>query len=353
MRLRRQNVIHLAALSSTLVLVCTSMLADDQSTAPRSTPLVIAHRGASGYLPEHTEGAKVLAFAQGADVIEQDVVLSRDGVFVVSHDITMDHTTNARELFPGRERDDGKLYYADFDWSELKTLSLHERNLDTPGGSRFPFRINSRPMSLEDEIRLIRGLNQTLHKKVGFHIELKAPAWHQEEFGQHMGHLLLTVLRKAGVDPQSTPCFIQCFEPDELIYLRQETECPFPLIQLLGGRPLGLVAPAPEADRLQQFKNELKEIAKYADGIGPAIPLLFSPTEETSGVTPVKSSGLVEAAHVLGLLVHPYTVRADSLPKWCRSTDQLHFWLVQELKVDGFFTDFPDLGRKAVDLQNN
>ena len=79
-------------------------------------PLVIAHRGASGYVVEHTEAAKTLAHAQGADYIEQDVVLSKDGQFIVTHDITMEETTNVEQRFPDRARQDGRYYFADFDW---------------------------------------------------------------------------------------------------------------------------------------------------------------------------------------------------------------------------------------------
>ncbi len=101
---------------------------EHRAEEPPARPIVIAHRGASGYLPEHTEGAKVLAMAQGADYIEQDVVLSKDRVLIVTHDTTMESTTNVEELFPwSRQRADGKFYFADFSWDELRTLSVHER----------------------------------------------------------------------------------------------------------------------------------------------------------------------------------------------------------------------------------
>lgn len=198
--------------------------------------LVIAHRGASGYLPEHSEGAKVLAFAQGADVIEQDVVLSKDGVLIVSHDITMDATTNVREVYPDRARADGKIYWADFNWSELNRVSMRERSLGSPASQRFPYATESRVMRLDDEIKLIRGLNAVFNRKVGFHIELKAPAWHLKEFGSHMADTLMAVLKELEVTASSDVCFIQCFEPDELKYMKEVLKCELPLVQLLGGR---------------------------------------------------------------------------------------------------------------------
>lgn len=318
------------------------------SRSHKSRVVVIAHRGASGYLPEHSEGAKVLAIAQGADIVEQDVVLTRDGVLVVSHDITMDATTNVHDIYPGRAREDGGYYYADFDWTELRSVSLRERSLNSGrAGSRFPFATSTGIMRLEDEVTLVRGLNATLAKKVGFHIELKSPAWHFEQTGAHMADQLMKVLEELALLDSPEPCFIQCFEAGELQYLRETLKCKLPLVQLLGGKPLGLLpdrAADTEADRLATLKAELSEIAKYADGIGPAIPLLI-----TSVGGRAKSTGFAEAAKAAGLVVHPYTVRKDDLPAWCQDVDDLHRWLIDELKVDGFFTDFPDLGRRAVD----
>lgn len=307
------------------------------------TTLVIAHRGASGYLPEHSEGAKVLAFAQGADVLEQDVVLSKDGVLIVSHDVTMDATTNVREIYPERARADGKTYWADFNWSELNRVSMRERSLDSPTSERFRYATESRVMRLDDEIKLIRGLNQVLDRNVGFHIELKAPAWHLKEFGTHMADTLLAVLKEHEVTAASEPCFIQCFELEELKYMKEVLKCELPLVQLLGGR-----RPASGAAGSKSLEEELAEIAKYANGVGPAIPLLL-----TSDGDSVKSSGYVEAAHKAGLVVHPYTIRRDMLPAWCANVDDLHRVLIKELKVDGFFTDFPDLGRAAVDSNHS
>ncbi len=317
-------------------------------------PIVIAHRGASGYLPEHTEGAKVLALAQGADFIEQDVVLTRDSVFVVSHDITLDETTDVAEKYPARKRPDGRYYFADFDWSELRELNVNERTSVKTGAqvfpNRFPGSAGQRVVRLEDEIKLIQGLNRTLGRKAGLYIELKAPAWHLSHFGDHMADRLLPILTTFGYQPAQDLCFIQCFEPAELQYLASELHCQLPLIQLIGGRPLGLSqVENPQEKSLEGvitiLKSEIKEVVKYAQGIGPSIDLLI--TAEASGST--ISTGFCEAAHELGLLVHPYTVRADALPAWASTVDELHRVLLGQLRVDGFFTDFPDLSRRAVD----
>ncbi len=315
-------------------------------------PIVIAHRGASGYLPEHTEGAKVLAIAQGADYVEQDVVLSRDQILVVSHDITLNDTTNVAEKFPGRARQDGKFYFADFSWSELRTLSVRERSLARRGnhGIRFSESIDQRLVSFEDEIRLVRGLNRTLNRQVGIYVELKSPSWHKQQFGFHMAERLTDVLARNGYTQRDSRCFVQCFEAGELKYLHSELQSPLKLIQLLGNRPLGLASHAigsnklSETEVIQQLKSEMVLIAQYAYGIGPSLALLAKPAEGT-----VHSTGIVEAAHEVGLKVHPYTVKHDDLPDWAGSMDELHRVIFDVLKTDGFFTDFPDIGRRAVD----
>ncbi len=298
-----------------------------------NSPIVIAHRGASGYAVEHTEAAKAIAHAQGADFIEQDVVLSKDGEFVVTHDVTMEETTDVEQRFPDRARSDGRFYFTDFTWSEIQRLTMHER---TRRGSnqpalphRFPNNAGQRILRLSDEIRLIAGLNETTAKQTGLYIELKSPAFHKKEFGYSMGESLLKVLATFGIQKEGDRCFIQCFEMDELKDLHERLMCKLPLIQLLGKRP---------------SDSEVKNIALYSKGIGPSLDLLASRNANND----VVSTGLVEAARQSGLLVHPYTVRKHQQPSWSTSVDETHRVLIDQLKVDGFFTDYPDLGRSAV-----
>lgn len=302
---------------------------------PKS-PIVIAHRGASGYVIEHTEASKTLAHAQGADYIEQDVVLSKDGEFIVTHDITMEETTDVEVLYPTRARNDGRFYFADFDWSEIRTLTMHERtgrNSNAPAlPNRFPFIAGQRVMKLSDEIQLLQGLNKTLGKDTGLYIELKGAAFHKKQFGYPMGESLLKLLAKYGIEDASYPCYLQCFEPDELRDLHNRLHCKLPLIQLLGRKP---------------SDTDLADTKSYAVGIGPSIEMLATRNEKGE----VVSTGVVEMAKKLGLLVHPYTVRKHQQPKWSSSLDETHWFLIDELKVDGFFTDYPDLGVSAVGLK--
>ena len=103
-------------------------------------PIVIAHRGASGYLPEHTLVAKALAYGLGADYLEQDVVATRDGKLVVLHDLHLDDVSDVAERFPGRQRDDGLHYVIDFDVAELKTLAVLERRAPDGANAKYPQR---------------------------------------------------------------------------------------------------------------------------------------------------------------------------------------------------------------------
>jgi glycerophosphoryl diester phosphodiesterase len=314
-------------------LVTWSPNAKAWSTEP--VPIVIAHRGASGYLPEHTEGAKILAIAQGADYIEQDVVMSRDGVCIVSHDITMQETTNVAEIFPTRHRPDGKYYFLDFDWDEISQLNVNER---TRGGRvevfphRFPGGFNQRLMRLRDELKMIQGMEKTLNRRIGIYVELKGVKWHQQN-KLDLAQNVLNELNEQGYRTANDRCFVQCFEPEGLLQLR-DLKCELRLVELIGGKPL------PQ----DSLGLRLKSIAQYANGVGPSIEIIADVREGQA-----ISNGFVEAAHDAGLVVHPYTVRKDALPSCCESIDELHDLLLKKLKVDGFFTDFPDLGRSAVD----
>lgn len=323
--------------------IAYSALAEDRVSDPRTgRPLVIAHRGASGYVVEHSEGAKVLAHAQGADYIEQDVVLSKDLQFVVTHDITMEETTNVEQVYPDRARSDGKWYFADFAWEEIQGLELHERtrrdSREPVFADRFPVGCGQRVLKLEEEIKLVRGLNKTTGKSTGLYIELKGPSFHRKEFSgrsdfhESMGRMLLELLNRCSLDNSTCPCFIQCFEFSELKHLREDLQCELPLIYLLGRS----IEP-----------KELESASKTVQGIGPSLDLLA--TRGDNGQ--VVSTGLVEQARELGLKVHPYTIRKEMQPRWSRSLEETHRFIVDTLRVDGFFTDFPDLGRQAVDRE--
>lgn len=308
--------------------------------AAEPRPLIIAHRGASGYLPEHTLAAKALAYGQGADYLEQDVVLSQDGVPVIFHDPHIDTTTDVAKKFPGRQRADGRFYALDFTVVELKQLNASERFNPKTGKAvfprRFPVGVGSfQVVTLEEEICFIQELNRSTGRSVGIYPELKAPAWHRQE-GRDLAAAVLPILRKYGYDTKESACYVQCFEYAEIKRLRGELAWQGKLVMLLGGKGKG---PGDTDFDFLQTDAGLTELAKLVDGIGPPI------SSFVTGKTPAerKVTDLAARARKVGLKSHPYTLRADELPKCVTSVDELVKALFEEAKVDGLFTDFPDL----------
>ena len=302
--------------------------------------IVIAHRGASGYLPEHTLAAKAVAHAMGADYIEQDVVLSKDGVPMVLHDIQIDTVTDVAQVFPDRARADGRFYAIDFTVDELQSLSAMER-ADRAGEPAFPGRFprgasSFRIPTLAEEIELIQGLNLSTGREAGIYPEIKAPAWHRAE-GQDISRVVLGVLKGYGYADPDDLIYLQCFDWHETRRIRHELGYRGKLIQLLGENDW---AEAPDVDYAAlQTKEGLAAIAEVADGIGPWLRHVV--TGADSRGRPLITD-LVENAHAHGLAVHPYTFRADALPDYASSLeDALRIFLV-DADVDGVFTDFPD-----------
>ena len=181
---------------------------------------VVAHRGASGYLPEHTLASKVMAYAMQVDYIEQDVVLSKDDVPIVIHDILLDDVTNVLEKFPNRKREDGRYYVIDFTFKEIKTLAVTER-FDSETGlqiypNRFPKGTSSfRLHSLQDEIELIQGLNKSTGKNIGIYPEIKKPEFHHEN-GKDISKIVLNILSDYGYKTKNDKCIVQSFDAVEL-----------------------------------------------------------------------------------------------------------------------------------------
>jgi glycerophosphoryl diester phosphodiesterase len=294
-------------------------------------PVVIAHRGASGYLPEHTLAAKALAFGMGADYLEQDVVATRDGHLIVFHDLTLDQTTDVREKYPGRARADGRFYCIDFTLDEIRRLNAGERRAAGKDEARFPGRFPIRTgrfgvCTLEEELDFVAGLARSTRRRIGIYPEIKEPAWHRRE-GIDLGARILATLDRFGYRSQSDAAFVQCFDSAELRRLRFDLGCKLKLVQLLDS-----ANPAPSA-------SDLREIARHADAIGPAISLIC----RGPGPAGPALSELVREARDAGLAIHPYTFRKDDLPAGFASFRALLDLFIDQIGVDGLFTDFPDL----------
>jgi glycerophosphoryl diester phosphodiesterase len=299
---------------------------------------VIAHRGASGYLPEHTLAAKALAFAMGADYLEQDVVASRDNELVVLHDIHLDRVSNVAERYPDRARADRRFYARDFDLEELLTLSIWER-FDADGNAVYPGRFPTRTgdfrlHSLRDELEFVRALNDSTGASVGIYPEIKRPAWHRDE-GFDITPAMLGLLDEFGYRDKSDNAFLQCFDAAEVRRIRRDLGSKLRLVQLLGENEWGESNTDYESLRTMQG---LQAVATVADGIGPWLEQCYRLMPDG----PVAGS-LIADAHRVGLQVHPYTVRADSLQDGFANIGALLDFCRDSLNVDGIFTDFPDL----------
>ena len=310
--------------------------------AAETRPLVIAHRGASGYLPEHTLPAKALAYGLGADFLEQDIVLTKDDVPVVLHDIYLDTVTDVAKRFPERKRADGRYYALDLTLAELKQLRVLERFNAKTGKAVFMKRYPSdvapsefHISTLEEELQLIQGLNRSTGRAVGIYPEIKQPKWHREQ-GHDISRLVLPILARYGYATKQDACFVQCFELGEVKRIRGELGWKGRIVMLIEAK-----AKAEDGTDHNALCTEagLRELATVADGIGPSLGRIVTwPT-----ATERKVTGLVQAAHAAGLVVHPYTIRVDELPKNCPSADALHAALFGEAKIDGVFTDFTDV----------
>lgn len=300
---------------------------------------IIAHRGASGYLPEHTLPAKAMAYAMHADFLEQDVVATRDDELVVLHDIHLDTVTDVAEHFPDRARTDGRYYVRDFDLAELRSLNVTER-VDDDGNAVYPGRFPAHTgrfgiHTLAEELTMVAGLNQATGKETGVYPEIKRPRWHREE-GFDLAASVLQVLMEYGYESADDPIFLQCFDAAELVRLRNELGCRLRLVQLIGENSWG------ETETDYDFlKSEpgIAELSKTVNAVGPWVNQLYSVDPMSSKPA---STGITEIAHQAGLLVHPFTFRADDLPPGFRCFEDMVHFFTGELDIDGLFTDFPD-----------
>jgi len=279
-----------------------------------------------------------MAHAMGVDYIEQDVVLTRDGAFIVLHDLYLDSVSDAAARFPGRGREDGRHYAIDFTLEEIRSLHVHER-LGPDGQPEFPGRFPYREAmfripTLAEEITLIQGLNGSSGRNVGIYIEPKSPAWHSAE-GRDIVKQVIAELAYFGYRDRGAKAILQSFDTRYLEYARNELDCDLKLVQLIGENSWG------ESDSDFDFlrtSQGLKSIAGLVDGIGPWLPHLVLPGRG-GDADPSELTGL---AHRMGLFVHGYTLRADQLPDEIPDMPTAVDLLINRVGLDGVFTDHPD-----------
>lgn len=304
------------------------------------SPIIIAHRGASGYLPEHTLAAKALAHGLGADYLEQDVVATRDRELVVLHDLYLDDVTDVATRFPGRHRDDGRHYVVDFELAELESLRVFERRAPGSAAPKYPARFPGEHglfgiATLKDELRLIQGLNASTGRTAGLYPEIKEPAWHRAH-GIDLAALLLAELAAFGYSRAADPVLVQCFDAAELVRVRTELGSDLRLVQLVGGEP--------KYGELLT-RDGLRRLAAYAYGLGPHHSQV---AEGAAGRRP-RALPLRQWAGEAGLRLHPYTFRRDELPGYARSLEEWLEFFIVEAQVDGLFCDHPDVAVRVRD----
>lgn len=352
-----------------LLLMATAPTFSALSGERPATPLVIAHRGASAHLPEHTLAAYARAIADGADYIEPDLVATRDGVLVARHENEIGGTTDVaqRPAFASRKRRqviDGEAFEGwfteDFTLAELKTLRARER-LPALRGTAHDGRYEI--ATLDEVIALVAEQAALTGRTLGLIPEIKHPS-HFHRIGLPMEERLLDALA-AHPYTRAAPVVIQSFEQDNLRALRARlgpSRRNIRLLQLLGapdaqpGDALAAGKPTRYADLMTPAG--LKEIARYADIIGPWTRLLIPVTEDGTLGLP---TALMADAHAANLPVWPYTFRPENhfLPTALREGDdprtrsetgsvaEIRAYLA--LGIGGFFTDDPALGRRAID----
>jgi glycerophosphoryl diester phosphodiesterase len=316
------------------------------------SPLIIGHRGACGYRPEHTLASYELAARLGADYLEPDLVSTRDGVLVARHEPEIGGTTDvaAHPEFADRrttKQVDGHpvhgWFASDFTLAELRTLRAVERIPELrPANSRFDGHWTV--PTFTEILELTERLATELGRAIGVYPETKHPSYHAG-LGLPLEPELVRQLRAAGLDRPDAPVFVQSFEVSNLRALATEIQAP--LVQLVDDvdPPADLAAAGdPRDHRALLCPAGLAEIASYAAAVGPAKELVIGEDGTPSSV--------VADAHAAGLEVHAYTFRRENRflpPALRRGTDPAgHGDAVGELErflrlgVDAVFTDFPD-----------
>lgn len=316
-------------------------------------PIVIAHRGASGYRPEHTLASYRLAIALGADYVEPDLVSTRDGVLVARHEAEIGLTTDVarRPEFAGRlttKQIDGReqtgWFAEDFTLAELKTLRAVERVPHLrPRNTRYDGRYQV--PTLEEILGLVAVESARLGRPIGVYPETKHPAYFAE-LGLGLEEPLLATLADHGFGGADAPVLIQSFDPGNLQWLRPRTS--LPLVQLVS-----------DTGRVDLITDTgLRRVATWADAVGVAKDLVLPRHPDTGTIG--EPSGLVAAAHARGLDVHVWTMRDENafLPSGYRrgsdsaatgdALEEAQAFL--DAGVDGLFTDHPDTTLEALRL---
>ena len=378
-------IVGLGAVAAALVGAAAEPLAQG-TTLSGERPLVVGHRGASGYLPEHTLEAYRKAIELGVDFIEPDLVVTRDGVLIARHEPMLSGTTDVadRPEFADRKTtrkvdgvDTTDWFAGDFTLAEIKRLrarqAMAERDQSMNGKLEIP--------TFREVIDLAKAESARLGRAVGVYPETKHPTYHQE-IGLPIEDRLLEMLAAEGWTEKDSPVIVQSFEVGNLKYLRGKTRVR--LVQLIDADGVdkdGGITLAPPYAQPYDFvaagdkrtytdlvsKAGLAEIARYADGVGPWKPYILSAkqVDRDSDGKPddlngdgkmderdrvlIAPTGLVQDAHAAGLFVHTWTFRSEPrrLVSDFKDDPIAEYKAFYATGIDGLFSDFPDAAVKA------
>ncbi len=380
---------HSTSLLAALALsICLGHPAAAQSSAPTldgTPPLVVGHRGASGYLPEHTIEAYKLAIEQGADFIEPDLVATKDGVLIARHEPMLGGTTDVstKPEFASRKTirkvdgvDTNEWFAGDFTLAEIRTLRAKQAMADRDQSHNGKYAIPT----LQEVIDLAKAESTRTGRTIGIYPETKHSIFHAA-IGLALEDRLLDVLTAAGWTEKSSPVFIQSFETANLKYLRTKTQ--LRLVQLVDADGVdkdgGIVLAAP-FDKPYDFvvtgdkrtfrdlvtAEGLREIKTYADGVGPWKPYILA-GKQTVGADGkpedlnkdgtiderdrvlIAPTNVVRDAHAAGLFVHTWTFRSEPkrLASSFKGDPAAEYKAFFDLGIDGLFSDFPGHAVKA------
>ena len=368
---RGPALLFVAALTAPAFFIAPASAGPREEAAPGEARaedlLVIGHRGASGYRPEHTLASYELAARMGADYIEPDLVSTADGVLVARHENEISGTTDVEERAEFADRQTTRTidgaevtgwFTEDFTLAELRTLRAEERLPELREENSLYDGLYQVP-TFEEVLELREELSRELDREIGVYAETKHPTYF-DGIGLSLEEPLVAELRAAGLDRTKSPVFIQSFETANLREL-DAAGVRVPLVQLLwkDGAPYDFtVSGDPRTYADLATAEGLRWVDEYADGVGPEKSMVI-PTDADG--TLGEPTGLVDDAHAAGLLVHPYTFRnenaflppalqeaGESPDDYGRALEEHRaFW---EAGIDGMFTDNPDTAVISRDL---
>jgi glycerophosphoryl diester phosphodiesterase len=330
------------------------LLAATPAPAPLSgRPVVIAHRGASGERPEHTLASYTLAIAEGADFIEPDLVMTKDRHMVARHENEISGTTDVAKHpeFASRKATktiDGHAitgwFTEDFTLAEIKTLRARERMPQLRPGNAAAYDGKFEIPTLDEILALVAEQDKKTGRRIGLYPEIKHSSYFTK-LGLAMEKPLIATLAKAGYTKQSDPIIIQSFEVGNLKALHQMTK--LKLVQLVASEEGPADQPGMTYAQMVTPAG-LKQIATYAQAIGPEKPLIVPRDKDGRSLAPTT---LIADAHAVGLIVHPWTFRSENyfLPAELRKGSApgdhgdaaAEYKMFYALGVDGLFSEFP------------